>query len=361
MTVRRLVCPVVIAGLVAGVAGCGASGDGGGQQFIPNPTPTPAAVVSVYVIQNPTTFGGGSGTILKFPATSTGNVSATATITAPMNTSFEYLATDGSGNVYVSTNAPNSAGDVRVYAAGATGAATPTRTLPGDSTTKIGAVQGLAASSAGEIFISEDSGGVAAFSATADGSVAPSRYILGSDQTGGGLSTLVSANDVAADSSDNLYIADEGAPGLMPVAVFAPTATGNVAPLRTLGGATTTISLIGGMTTDSAGNLYMTGGTVTFSGTTSVYTGSILEFAPGATGNVAPIRTITGSSTTLGRLGGIKLDASGNIYVVSISNTGSTPAVLKFAAAATGNVAPTSSFTSTSWTLPDNGYSLAVF
>ncbi len=359
MRVRGAVCQVVIAGVVVALVGCGGSG-GGQQSPAPTPTPTPA-VVNVYVIQEPATFGSGSASILQFPATSSGSVSATTTLTAPMNTSFEYLATDGSGNLYVSTSVPSTAGDVRVYAAGATGAATPTRTLPGGSTTMIGAVQGLAASAAGEIFVSEDSGGVAAFSATANGSVAPSRYILGAVQMGGGLSTLISANDVAADSSDNLYIANEGAPGLMPVAVFAPTATGNVAPARTLGGAATTISLVSGMTTDSAGNLYIAGGTVAFSGTTAVYTGSILEFASGATGNAAPMRTITGASTTLGRLGGIKLDAAGNIYVVSVPSTGSTPTVLKFASTATGNVAPTSSFTSPAWTLPDNGYSLAVF
>ncbi len=361
MTKLGPMCQIGVAAVMVSAVGCGGSGDGGGQQFVPPTTPTAAAVVSVYVIQNPTTFGTGAGAILQFPSTSTGTVSATATITAPANTSFEYLAADGSGNLYVSTSAPLTAGDVRVYAAGATGAATPTRTLPGGSTTMIGAVQGLAASASGEIFVSEDSGGVAAFSATATGGVAPTRYILGAVQTGGGLSTLISANDVAADSSDNLYIANQGAPGLMPVAVFAPTATGNVAPLRTLGGTATTISLVSGMTTDSAGDLYVSGGTVVFSGSTPVYTGSIVEFAAGASDNAAPLRTITGTSTTLGRLGGIKLDSAGNIYVVSIPNTGSTPTVLKFAASAAGNVAPVSSFTSPAWTLPDNGFSLAVF
>ena len=359
MRVRGSVLQMMVAGLAAGVGGCGGSGNGSGQQTV-TPTPAPAAVVSVYVIQNPATFGSGPGAVLQFPAASTGSVSATATITATTNASFGYLATDATGNLYVSSDTATT-GDIREYAAGATGTATPLRTLPANATTQIGAVQGLAASGTGEIFVSEDSGGVAAFSPSSNGSVAPARYILGAVQTGGGLSTLISANDVAADSSDNLYVANQGAPGLMPIVVFGPTATGNVAPLRSIGGSLTTISGVGGLTTDSAGNLYVTSVTVSLSGGTPVYTGSILVFGMGASGNVAPTRTITGAMTMLGRLGGIKLDSSGNLYVVSTSATGTSPTVLKFAAAATGNVAPASSFTSSAWTTPDNGLSLAVF
>jgi len=49
--------------------------------------------------------------------------------------------------------------------------------------------------------------------------------------------------------------------------------------------------------------------------------------------------------------------------VVSIANplaTPESPAVLKFSATASGNVAPTSSFTSTAWTTPDFNPSLAL-
>ena len=346
--------------LVVALAGCGGSGSGssgGGGLTTPPVTPT---ATHVYVIQNPVTYGSGPGTVLQFLATSTGTVSATGTITAATNASFSYLATDGTGNLYVGASSA-AAADIREYAAGATGTATPIRTLPANVTTQIGAVQGVATSSTGEIFVSEDSGGVAAFSASANGSVAPSRYILGAVQTGGGLSTLISANDVAADSSDNLYVANQGAPGLMPIVVFGPTATGNVAPLRSIGGALTTIGGVDGLTTDSAGNLYVTTDVVTISGGAATYTGSILVFGVGASGNVAPTRVISGAMTTLGRLGGIKLDASGNIYVVSAGATGTNPTVLKFAATASGNIAPVSSFTSAGWTTPDNGLSLAVF
>ena len=83
-------------------------------------------------------------------------------------------------------------------------------------------------------------------------------------------------------------------------------------------------------------------GTVALDASNNVYvvsnTGTISEFAAGATGNVAPIRTIAGSNTGLNG-GGIAVavsKASGEIFVL---NNG-TNAVLGFAATASGNVAP---------------------
>jgi len=325
----------------------------------PGPTlpVTPAAAESVYVIQNPATFGSGSGTILQFLSTDTGAATPKSTITAPANTSFGSVGTDGSGNIYVTANSATTL-DLREYSVGSTGSATPIRLLPSNNTTMMWAPDGIDVSAAGEIFVSEDTGGVADYSATATGSIAPTRYILGASQTGGGLSTLVAANAVAADSSGNLYIMNEGAPGLMPICVFAPTDNGNVAPTRTIGGANTMIETMGGLATDSVGNFYISNTTSNSDGT---YTGSVLEFAPTATGNVAPIRTISGSSTQLGKLGGIKVDSTGNIFVVSTDSTGENPTILEFSELATGNATPTLSFTSTAWTNPDNNVSIAVF
>ena len=119
------------------------------------------------------------------------------------------------------------------------------------------------------------------------------------------------------------------------------------------------------LATDSAGNLYVTSATGSLSGQTVTYTGTILVFGPGASGNVAPIRTIAGSATGLTRVSGIKVDAVGNIYVLTSTSSGmlssANPSVLKFSATATGNVAPTSTFTSSAWTSADNAGSLAVY
>lgn len=322
----------------------------------------PTAATSVYVLQDPTSGSTGSGSILQFSANGTGSVLPTSTITGPPNTLFTGLDTDGTGNIYVGTTGAGIAGDVREYASGSSGAATPVRTLPGGSTTKIDSVNGLAVSPGGEIFLSQDSGSIVAFSATATGSVAPARYILGASQTGGGLSTIVVANAVAVDNADNLYVVNEGGPGLQPIVVFGPTATGNAPPLRTIGGplTLTSTSIVGGVATDSAGNLYVTATSVSGPAANPVFAGSILVFAAGASGNVAPVRVITGAATQLGPVLGIRVDAIGSVYVVTATTAAMTPTVLKFLATATGNVAPTSSFTSSAWTNPNSVASIAV-
>ena len=84
-----------------------------------------------------------------------------------------------------------------------------------------------------------------------------------------------------------------------------------------------------------------------------------LRRRPAATSR-RPVR-ISGAATTLGTLFGIKVDGSGNIFVVSATSAGKNPTVLRFAAAASGNVAPVSSFTSTAWTQIDYTGSIALY
>ena len=45
------------------------------------------------------------------------------------------------------------------------------------------------------------------------------------------------------------------------------------------------------------------------------YGNPVEVFAPGACGNVAPIRTIAGSNTTLGLVDRLGVDATGTLYV----------------------------------------------
>jgi fibronectin type III domain protein len=68
----------------------------------------------------------------------------------------------------------------------------------------------------------------------------------------------------------------------------------------------------------------------------SASSSSILEFAPGAHGNVAPVTTITGSATGLDDPYGLALDKAGDIWVANFSGDD----ILEFAASAHGNVAP---------------------
>jgi hypothetical protein len=79
-----------------------------------------------------------------------------------------------------------------------------------------------------------------------------------------------------------------------PFVVFAPGANGNVAPLRAIGGPRTGLSGAGGVALDPVGELYASN-TFDFSASGS----SITVYAPGASGNVAPLRTIQGPTTRL--------------------------------------------------------------
>ncbi len=182
-------------------------------------------------------------------------------------------------------------------------------------------------------------------------------------------------NAVAFDSSGNLYVADLSGRTKV-IDIFAPGGSGCINPMRTIpetGGlaidsnnvlyvankTTATIDLfppgsgtmeaqIGGSNTGlgTPGTVAVPPNTVAVDASLNVYvfdtnTATISEFAAGAHGNVAPIRTISGSNTGLNGGNGFSLGLavskrSGKIFV---SNPG-TNAILGFAATARGNVAP---------------------
>jgi hypothetical protein len=88
---------------------------------------------------------------------------------------------------------------------------------------------------------------------------------------------------------------------------------------------------------DTAGNIY-----VSSSGQNGPP--SILKFSAGSTGNVAPVQTITGDPNSIESVGNLRVDSTGNLYVLD----GST--ILKFAPGAKGNVAPIATISSNAFT-----------
>src|SRR5439155_1414007 len=155
---------------------------------------------------------------------------------------------------------------------------------------------------------------------------------------------------IARDAAGNLYVAN---PPLNPVGggsitVYAPEASGNAAPVRTLTGDSTGLYNPGGIVLDRAGNVYVTntytatafapGASgdaglngpsdivldaarnvyVTNTGGYSANAGSVTVFAAGASGNAIPTRTIAGCNTGIGYPWGprgLELDTAGNVYV----------------------------------------------
>jgi hypothetical protein len=181
---------------------------------------------------------------------------------------------------------------------------------------KPGQTNAVAFDSKGQLFVSaflpEGGRAVEVFAPGENGCVKPKR-------------TISDAGGLAIDSNNLLYVANS------------KTATIDIFPA----GSSTMQAQIGGSNTGLAAP-----GTVAVDASLNVYvfdtkTATISEFAAGATGNVAPIRTISGSKTGLGGGNGFSFGlaiskASGKIFV---SNPGSN-AILGFAATASGNVAP---------------------
>ena len=114
--------------------------------------------------------------------------------------------------------------------------------------------------------------------------------------------------------------------------MYAAGANGNVSPIQTITGPNTLLDPVG-IAVDSGLNIY-----VENDSSRSSKAGLISVFAAGASGNVSPIRTITGSMTKLVYPEGIALDSMGNIYVAS--DPRSSTSILVFAAGANGNVEP---------------------
>ncbi len=161
---------------------------------------------------------------------------------------------------------------------------------------------------------------ITVYPATASGNVAPAQTISGSN-TG-----LAEPQFIAIDGSGDIWVTNQGSSGTTgSIEEFAPTATGNVAPLATITGLNTPE----GIFIDTAGDIYVD--TIN----------TINEYAPGTSGaNPTPMKQIgapanaqTNSSALAGPYG-LRVDASGNIYVAQEE------AIYVFGASQTGNVAP---------------------
>jgi hypothetical protein len=159
---------------------------------------------------------------------------------------------------------------------------------------------------------------VTEYAAGSNGNVKPSRTITG-PRTG-----LYSPNGIALDAKHNIYVMNSPYGAAAAITVYAASAHGNVAPIQTISGSSTGLSDPSGIAVDAAKNIYVT---ICASGCNSIHnsTGGVLVFAPGSNGDTAPIRTIEGASTGLQGPGSIALDAGAKIYVTQYYNNGNGP------------------------------------
>jgi sugar lactone lactonase YvrE len=266
-----------------------------------------------------------------FPPGTSGNVAPTRSISGSLTGINTFgpddVKVDSTGKIYASNLSNDS---ITEYAPGASGNVAPVCTISGPNT-GLGGNDDMSLASDGTLYVGNYRGapGVEVFAPGACGNVAPIRTINGST-TG-----LGPVDGVGVDATGTLYVdnTDSGS-----IEVFAPGANGNVAPIRTISGSLTGLGSPSDIVVGFNGKLYVTD-----------FNGSLLVFAPGASGNVAPLQDITGSNTSFGAPDDLGLDPSGNIYVTDeASSVG--PAVLEFGASATGNVAPIATIAGSSTT-----------
>ncbi|MGP8259499.1 MAG: hypothetical protein ACLQM6_06040 [Acidobacteriaceae bacterium] len=181
------------------------------------------------------------GTLVRFASSSSGSVSASATLTGLVNvgTNVSVTATDSAGNLYV--------------------------TLP--------------------VSLTDNHNIIAVYSSGYASGAASLRTIVPA--------TEMNITSLGVDASGNIYATGKDAHGNVEVAAFAAASTGTSTPARVITGASTNLQSPWQVQVDGAGNIYVgdsSNGSV--GGTAVVY-----KFASSASGNVSPSATITTSAT----------------------------------------------------------------
>lgn len=237
------------------------------------------------------------------------------------------IALDRDGYIYVTSDEPGTIdlGSVTVYERGAAGDVEPIRTILGRRTV-LSRPEGVAVDPRGLLYVaSPDRDAVTVYARGADGDLAPVRVIAGH------VTGLVRPVGVALDRRGNLYVANTGRPGREEdesrVSVYAPGASGDFAPIRDIEDrALPPYTLLRGpahVALDAHDTLYV------------ATASAVIVYAPGANGRPTPVRTL-GYRSRLNGCRGIALDRRGALYVVN--DGGSSVAV--YAAGAGGDAQP---------------------
>src|SRR5438093_3173997 len=114
------------------------------------------------------------------------------------------------------------------------------------------------------------------------------------------------------------------------ITVYAAGASGNATPTATIAGGNTGLNFPDGVALDGAGNIYVI----------NDFGSSITVYAAAASGDATPAATIAGGNTGLSCPYGIAVDGAGNIYV-SNANVFPLGSITVYGAGASGNVTPT--------------------
>jgi len=262
-------------------------------------------------------------TILQYPIAPAEGSSPSATLQIPSQYSGWGLTSDSSGQLYVGvTNAANDP-QVLVYAAGASGAASPTRVLDVEYDP-----HSLFVDETGKLYVGSNGATrnivVSVYAADATGWAAPLRTVQST--------TNKQIVDISADRSGNIYVA--GLPlydtGNIPygfIDVYTPDAVVSAEPVRSISFPV----FIDGVTVDCYGNIFVSVESSLNTGVSQPASVAVEEFAPDANGYATPVRLITlpqqavpdGELGSSGAGGGpVRFDGAGNIFTPEITGMG---------------------------------------
>jgi 6-phosphogluconolactonase (cycloisomerase 2 family) len=240
-----------------------------------------------------------------------------------------------SGKIYVGNKPHGKQSFVSVFAAGASGDATPVAVIRGDHT-GLNGITDVAVGPTGKLYVANSGANtVTVYAAGANGNIAPIAKVGGS-HTGleGVLGLTVDRFDTLYVVSNPFVVNNTGAAGgtkIGGVTVYAPGANGDVAPTARIAGSSTGLSDPQDIAVDVSGKMYVA----------NYVDDSVLVFALGAHGNVAPIARIAGSHTRLSAPLRVALDAKGRLFVLIDAFTPQSEfKLLVFRANATGDVKP---------------------
>ena len=324
------------------------------------PTPTPAsrggfpAGVGFSAAFSPSgSFSGGIGAasqVCESASKSNGNLAPIESIVSPQ-TGMDHpnsIALDKNGKIYVANDGGwyRSYDSITVYAPDTYANAVPIATIGafGDpNKTQLGSPRGIAADAKGNIYVvnfGEGAGlpSIAEYAAGSSGNVAPIRTITGA------ATDLSQPAGLAIDSSGYMYVPNTNGGPVAPggsITIYAPNASGNAAPVKTISG-TASSDLTGldspsGLALDSANNIYVTNqGSADGTGGSD----SVTIYPAGANGNVKPEARISGPLTELSMPSAIAVDAIGNIYVANDGDRNHPGSITVYPPGSNGNVAP---------------------
>ena len=228
---------------------------------------------------------------------------------------------------------------IRVFGLAASGNVAPLRTL-GGPTSGVGQPRMVAVDTVNnEIFVLGGNDSFRVFPRTASGDPVPTRVVSGSS------TTLSNPLSLVFDSVNNEVIVTSFDPTTFPgdgrILAFARLASGNAAPLRSIVGSNTQIGAEAPTAAvDPVNNeivARVNPGPPFLSNASA-----LLVFSRTANGNVAPLRTLSGSNTGLYRLGAVRVDLANSRIITTneISNPEDPPRVLVFSRTASGNTKP---------------------